>query len=54
MRANGIRGSNRGDWADVHSTWAKRLGAGTRWPAWLLQAQHAPAGCRRTPVGSAR
>jgi 16S rRNA (adenine(1408)-N(1))-methyltransferase len=40
------------DVAAAHSTWAKRLGAGTRRPAWLLRARLAPAGCRRTPVGS--
>ena len=41
--------------ADVtaaHSTWGKRLGAGTRRPAWLLQAQSASRGCRPEPVGN--
>jgi 16S rRNA (adenine(1408)-N(1))-methyltransferase len=40
------------DVAAAHSTWGKRLGAGTRRPAWLLRAQLAPAGCRPAPVGS--
>jgi 16S rRNA (adenine(1408)-N(1))-methyltransferase len=38
------------DVAAAHSSWGKRLGAGTRRPAWLLRAQLAPAGCRRAPV----
>jgi 16S rRNA (adenine(1408)-N(1))-methyltransferase len=40
------------DVAAAHSTWGKRLGAGTRRPAWLLRAQFAPAGGRRAPVRS--
>jgi 16S rRNA (adenine(1408)-N(1))-methyltransferase len=40
------------DVAAAHSTWGKRLGAGTRRPAWLLRAQLAPAGSRPAPVGS--
>jgi hypothetical protein len=36
----------------AHSTWGKRLGAGTRRPAWLLRAQLAPAGYRPAPVRS--
>jgi 16S rRNA (adenine(1408)-N(1))-methyltransferase len=31
------------DVAAAHSSWGKRLGAGTRRPAWLLRAQLAPA-----------
>ena len=49
-----LRPATVADVADAHSTWAKRLGAGTRRPAWLLRAQLAPAGGRRTPVGSSR
>ncbi len=47
-----LRPATVADMADARSTWGKRLGAGTRRPAWLLRAQLAPAGCRRTPVGS--
>jgi 16S rRNA (adenine(1408)-N(1))-methyltransferase len=49
-----LRPATVADMADARSTWGKRLGAGTRRPAWLLRAQLAPAGCRRTPVGSSR
>ena len=47
-----LRPATPADVAAAHSTWGKRLGAGTRRPAWLLQAQFAPAGCRPEPVGS--
>jgi 16S rRNA (adenine(1408)-N(1))-methyltransferase len=40
------------DVAAAHSSWGKRLGAGTRRPAWLLQAQAASCGCRPEPVGN--
>jgi hypothetical protein len=46
------RPATAADIAAAHSTWGKRLGAGTRRPAWLLRAQLAPAGCRPEPVGS--
>jgi 16S rRNA (adenine(1408)-N(1))-methyltransferase len=49
-----LRPATVADVADAHSTWGKRLGAGARRPAWLLRAQCAPAGYRRTPVGSSR
>jgi 16S rRNA (adenine(1408)-N(1))-methyltransferase len=42
------------DVAAAHSTWGKRLGAGTHRPAWLLRAQWASAGCRRAPAGSSK
>jgi 16S rRNA (adenine(1408)-N(1))-methyltransferase len=42
------------DVAAAHSTWGKRLGAGTRRPAWLLRAQLAPAGWRPAPIRSSR
>jgi 16S rRNA (adenine(1408)-N(1))-methyltransferase len=45
-----VRPATAADVAAAHSTWGKRLGAGTRRPAWLLRAQLAPAGCRRAPV----
>jgi 16S rRNA (adenine(1408)-N(1))-methyltransferase len=45
-----LRPATVADVAAAHSTWGKRLGAGTRRPAWLLRAQLAPAGCRRAPV----
>jgi 16S rRNA (adenine(1408)-N(1))-methyltransferase len=40
------------DVATAHSSWGKRLGAGTRRPAWLLQARFAAAGWRQAPTGS--
>jgi 16S rRNA (adenine(1408)-N(1))-methyltransferase len=40
------------DVAAAYSSWGKRLGAGTRRPAWLLRARFAAAGCRRAPVRS--
>jgi 16S rRNA (adenine(1408)-N(1))-methyltransferase len=42
------------DVAAAHSSWGKRLDAGTRRPAWLLRAQFAPAGCRRAPIRSSK
>ena len=47
-----LRPATVADVAAAHSTWGKRLGAGTRRPAWLLRAQLAPAGCRPEPVGN--
>jgi 16S rRNA (adenine(1408)-N(1))-methyltransferase len=47
-----LRPATSADVAAAHSSWGKRLGAGTRWPAWLLGAQFAAAGCRRAPVRS--
>ena len=39
--------------ADVaHSSWGKRLGAGTRRPTWLLQARLAAPSWRHAPTGS--
>jgi 16S rRNA (adenine(1408)-N(1))-methyltransferase len=40
------------DVAAAHSTWGKRLGAGTRRPAWLLRARFAAASWRHAPPGS--
>jgi 16S rRNA (adenine(1408)-N(1))-methyltransferase len=48
------RAATVADVAAAHSTWGKRLGAGTRRPAWLLRAQLAPAGGRPEPVGSSK
>jgi 16S rRNA (adenine(1408)-N(1))-methyltransferase len=47
-----LRQATVADVAAAQSTWGKRLGAGTRRPAWLLQAQLAPAGCRPAPLGT--
>jgi 16S rRNA (adenine(1408)-N(1))-methyltransferase len=47
-----VRPATPADVAAAHSTWGKRLGAGTRRPAWLLRAQLAPAGGRPEPVAS--
>jgi 16S rRNA (adenine(1408)-N(1))-methyltransferase len=47
-----LRPATVADVTAAHSTWGKRLDAGTRRPTWLLQAQLAPAGCRREPVRS--
>jgi 16S rRNA (adenine(1408)-N(1))-methyltransferase len=47
-----VRPATAADVAAAHSTWGKRLGAGTRRPAWLLRAQLAPAGYRPAPVRS--
>ncbi len=49
-----VRPASVADVAAAHSTWGKRLGAGTRRPAWLLRAQLAPAGGRPEPVGSSK
>ena len=39
--------------ADVaHSSWGKRLGAGTRRPAWLLRARFAAPSWQHAPTGS--
>jgi 16S rRNA (adenine(1408)-N(1))-methyltransferase len=54
LTATETRPATVADVAAAHSTWGKRLGVGTRRPAWLLGAQHAPAGRRSTPVGSSR
>jgi 16S rRNA (adenine(1408)-N(1))-methyltransferase len=40
------------DVAAAHSSWGKRLGAGTRRPAWLLRARFAPASWGHAPTGS--
>jgi 16S rRNA (adenine(1408)-N(1))-methyltransferase len=42
------------DVAAAHSTWGKRLGAGTRRPAWLLRAGFAAPGRRYPPVGNSK
>jgi 16S rRNA (adenine(1408)-N(1))-methyltransferase len=47
-----LRPATAADVAAAHSSWGKRLGAGTLRPAWLLRAQVAAAGCRRAPVRS--
>jgi 16S rRNA (adenine(1408)-N(1))-methyltransferase len=47
-----LRPATVADVADAHSTWAKRLGAGTRRPAWLLRARFAPACWRQALTGS--
>jgi 16S rRNA (adenine(1408)-N(1))-methyltransferase len=49
-----LRPATVADVADAHSTWAKRLGAGTRRPAWLLRARFAPASWGHAPTGSSR
>jgi 16S rRNA (adenine(1408)-N(1))-methyltransferase len=49
-----LRPATVADVAAAHSSWGKRLGAGTRRPAWLLRAQLAPAGCHRAPVRSSK
>jgi 16S rRNA (adenine(1408)-N(1))-methyltransferase len=40
------------DVAAAHSSWGKRLGAGTGRPAWLLRAQFAQPDCRPAPMRS--
>jgi 16S rRNA (adenine(1408)-N(1))-methyltransferase len=40
------------DVAAAHSSWGKRLGAGTRRPAWLLRARFAASSWRHAPTGS--
>jgi 16S rRNA (adenine(1408)-N(1))-methyltransferase len=40
------------DVAAAHSSWGKRLGAGTRRPAWLVRARFAPASWRHAPTRS--
>jgi 16S rRNA (adenine(1408)-N(1))-methyltransferase len=47
-----LRPATVADVAAAHSSWGKRLGAGTRRPAWLLQAQSSLRGCRPEPVGN--
>jgi len=47
-----LRPATVADVAAAHSTWGKRLGAGTRRPAWLLRAQLAPASWRQALTGS--
>jgi 16S rRNA (adenine(1408)-N(1))-methyltransferase len=49
-----LRPATVADVAAAHSTWGKRLGAGTRRPAWLLRAGFCVARCRHAPVGSSR
>jgi 16S rRNA (adenine(1408)-N(1))-methyltransferase len=49
-----LRPATAADVAVAHSTWGKRLGAGTRRPAWLLRARVASPGFRHAPVGSSR
>jgi 16S rRNA (adenine(1408)-N(1))-methyltransferase len=47
-----LRPATVADVAAAHSTWGKRLGAGTRRPAWLLRARFAPASWRQALTGS--
>lgn len=47
-----LRPATVADVADAHSTWAKRLGAGTRRPTWLMRARFAPASWRHARTGS--
>jgi 16S rRNA (adenine(1408)-N(1))-methyltransferase len=47
-----LRPATVADVTAAHSTWGKRLGAGTRRPAWLLRARFAPASWRHAPTGS--
>jgi 16S rRNA (adenine(1408)-N(1))-methyltransferase len=49
-----LRPATVADVAAAHSSWAKRLGAGTRRPAWLLRAQLASPDGRHAPVGRSR
>jgi 16S rRNA (adenine(1408)-N(1))-methyltransferase len=46
------RPATSADVAAAHSSWGKRLGAGTRRPAWLLRARFAPASWQHAPTGS--
>ena len=47
-----LRPATSADVAAAHSTWGKRLGAGTRRPAWLLRARLAAPSWRHAPTGS--
>jgi 16S rRNA (adenine(1408)-N(1))-methyltransferase len=49
-----LRPATADDVAAAHSTWGKRLGAGTQRPAWLLRARFASPGCRHVPAGSSK
>ncbi len=49
-----LRPATVADVADAHSTWAKRLGAGTRRPAWLLRARFAAPTWRPALTGSSQ
>jgi len=49
-----LRPATFADVAAAHSTWGKRLGAGTRRPAWLLRAGLASPGGRHAPAGSSK
>ena len=40
----GVRAATPADVAATRSTWGRRLGAGARRPAWLLEATRRPAG----------
>jgi 16S rRNA (adenine(1408)-N(1))-methyltransferase len=61
LAVTGVRPATPADVAAARSTWGKRLGAGTRRPAWLLEARLAKLGQadggplepgrRRLPVG---
>jgi 16S rRNA (adenine(1408)-N(1))-methyltransferase len=47
-----MRPATVADVAAAHSSWGKRLGAGTRRPAWLLRARFAAPSWRQAPTGS--
>jgi 16S rRNA (adenine(1408)-N(1))-methyltransferase len=47
-----LRPATVADVAAAHSSWGKRLGAGTRRPAWLLRARFAAASGWQAPTGS--
>jgi 16S rRNA (adenine(1408)-N(1))-methyltransferase len=47
-----LRPATAADVAAAHSTWAKRLGAGTRRPAWLRRARFAASSWRHAPTRS--
>jgi 16S rRNA (adenine(1408)-N(1))-methyltransferase len=47
-----LRPATVADVAAVHSSWGKRLGAGTRRPAWLLRAQLVSPDGWHAPLGS--
>ena len=46
------RPATSADVAAAHSSWGKRLGAGTRRPAWLLRARFAAPSRWQAPTGS--
>ena len=47
-----LRPATAADVAAAHSSWGKRLGAGTRRPAWLLRARFAAPSWRSALTGS--